>query len=95
MAISKKITAEARKLARRFSAEPAEVKSMLACRLLDQLNNNPYDPSRGISEDAYTGIVLANAAHRVARELLREARMRARTVSLDAMIEESEAHDAE
>ena len=92
----KKLRAAAFKLALIFKgAELAEVESMLVSRFHNALHHNPYDPSRGKTESEYGGIVLANAVHRVSRELSREARRAARVVSLDAMIEESEVRDGE
>ena len=92
--MNKKITAAAWKLTRRFKgAELEDVEARLNFYVYNALHHTPYDASRGISEDAYNGIMLTNAGHRVIRELAREARMRARTSSLDAMLERGEVCD--
>lgn len=87
VAIRNKIGGAAWKLARRYGAELEEVESRLNFYFINALHHHPYDPDHGGTEDAYNGIVLANAVHRVSRELLRESRRQACTVSLDEMLE--------
>ena len=90
MEIQRKIGGAAWKLARRYGAELEEVESRLNFYFINALHHHPYNPDHGGTEDAYNGIVLANAVHRVSRELLCESRRKARTVSLDEMLDARE-----
>lgn len=94
-AINKKLSGAAWKLSRRHFAEVGEVESLLNFYYINTLHRHPFNPSRGVAEDRYNAVVLANAIHRVSRELSREARREARVVSLDAIVEESEVRDGE
>ena len=93
MGIQRKTVGAAWKLARRYGAELEEVESRLIFYFINALHHHPYDPDHGNTEDEYNGIVLANAVHRVARELLRESRRQARTSSLDEILEEGGCDD--
>ena len=83
--INKKIAGAAWKLARKYKAEVGEAESLLQFYYINTLHRNPFDPARGVAEDDYSFMVLSNCVHRVSRELARDARRCARTVSLDEL----------